>query len=439
MVNRAYAETQPRTDAVGDTAPAPAFVLTTATALGTLAAARCLGARGVPLVALDAARFAPAAWSRYVVHREVFPKIRPVAQFIGALAAYGAQNPGHVLYATSDDLAWAFAEREKLLRKWFRLVTPPFACLARVLDKRALYSACGDAGIAVPNTWFPESDSDVDRVARTARFPVIVKPRSQVFFTSARKGALVASPRELRSTYSAFARDNRYEATISLARPDMGRPMIQELYPAEPVYSISGFSEPSRGLFVARGARKILQWPRRAGVGIAFEDAPLDARLAEDVRRLCTITGFFGVFEAEFVKTSDGMMLIDYNPRFFNQIAFDVARALPSPYFVYLLALGETTVLDAAVRAAQNWRPARGTVFEHRAMIAWTRAAERIAGRTPEGATLSQPNGAGAPSVVDAAIHGVDWIPGVFDGLRQVGNALQHPRATLRAAARGYG
>ena len=423
----------------GRTSEVPGFVLTAASALGTLAAVRCLGARGVRIFVLDAHRLAPALWSRYVVHREACPPGRPIARFIDALLEFGARNPGHVLYPTSDDLAWAFAEQEAALRQYFRLFTPAFASVARVLDKRSLYSACAEVGLGTPNTWFPETVGDVDEAAANARFPIIVKPRAQVFFTSARKGVCITSAAELRSRYAAFVRDNTFERAIMVARPDMARPMVQELHAGDPIYSVSGFFEPGRKLFVARGARKVLQWPRRAGVGIAFEDAPVEAELAEGVRRLCELTGFFGVFEAEFVTTRDGPKLIDFNPRLFNQIGFDIARGLPSPYFAYLAATGESARLEDAMRAAQRWQTNAAVVFEHRAMVAWTRAAERLTGRTPEPVPFETPKRLGTVEVVDAAASGDDWLPGVVDGLRQIGSALQHPRAALRAAARGYG
>jgi predicted ATP-grasp superfamily ATP-dependent carboligase len=428
---------------LGPAPDAPGFVLTTASALGTLAAVRCLGARGVPVFVLDAQRFAPALWSRYVVHREACPAGRPISRFIDALLAFGARHPGHVLYPTSDDLAWAFAEQEATLSKFFRLFTPSFSAVARVLDKRALYSACAEVGLGTPNTWFPETDAEVDDAARRARFPIIIKPRAQVFFTSARKGVCLRSAGELGPKYAAFVRDNTYERTMMIARPDLARPMIQELHETDPIYGVSGFFEPRQKLFVARAARKVLQWPRRAGVGIAFEDAPVEASLADGVRRLCELTGFFGVFEAEFVRTQDGMKLIDFNPRLFNQIGFDVARGLPSPYFAYLAATGESARLEGAMASAQDWRPNGPVVFEHRAMIAWTRAAERVAGRTPEPIPFEEKKkahkGASPFTVVDAAAHDEDWVPGVVDGVLQVGSALQHPRSALRAAARGHG
>jgi D-aspartate ligase len=160
--------------------------------------------------------------------------------------------------------------------------------------------------------------------------------------------------------------------------------------------------------------------------------------LAEGTRRLCDMTGFFGVFEAEFVDTDNGMLLIDFNPRFFGQLGFDVARGLPSPYLVYLAATGAFTALEEEVKAAQAWRPKGPMFFQHSAMIAWTRAAEKLVGRSPASLAYGQNGSIAPPVVVDAAAGGDDRLPALVDRLQQFWGALYHPRATLRAAARGY-
>jgi predicted ATP-grasp superfamily ATP-dependent carboligase len=434
-------ELRPELNGVTVARGAPGVVLTAATALGTLAAVRCLGEHGVPVVVLDSRRFAAASWSRHVVHRELVPQVRPIAPFLSALIAFGARNPGHVLLATSDDLAWAIAQHEGILRESFRVVTPPFPTVVRVLDKSELYAACAEAGLAVPKTWFPVDKADVVHAAGAARFPVIVKPRAQTFFTSARKGVVVESSDELSEKYWRFALNNRFDSNVSRVRPEMAQPMIQELHDADPVYSVSGFCDPRRGLFVARGARKVLQWPRRAGVGVVFEDAPVDAALAEGVRRLCALTGFFGLFEAEFVRTGDEMQLIDFNPRLFNQVGFDVARGLPSPYFLYLLALGESSRLAAEVEAAQGWRADGRAVFEHGSMVACTRLAVRLGAPAHHEANdaLRYREPGDATRVIEAAGDSYDWLPGLIDRVYQMARMIKHPRSTLRAAARGFG
>src|ERR1700677_1097569 len=97
----------------------PPFVLTMGGYHGTLAAVRCLGHAGLPVVMADEAAFAPALWSRYVVSRHRSPPVRPLAPFVDWLIELGKRTPGRVLYATSDDLAWAFAERSEELRRHF--------------------------------------------------------------------------------------------------------------------------------------------------------------------------------------------------------------------------------------------------------------------------------------------------------------------------------
>jgi D-aspartate ligase len=402
---------------------------------GSLSATRCLGTRRVPVIVADADAFAPARWSRHAAQLEATPPVRPIDPFIDWLLRFGDRHPGHVLYGTSDDLAWAFAERQAELRDRFRLLSPPFETVSRILDKAALYAACREVGLKVPRTWLP-TDDEIDAVAREATFPVIVKPRTQVRFRSMCKGSVVSSPTELAATYRQFASDNGYDRDFAAKHPHLLRPLVQELQTGL-IYAISGFCDPRRGVFVARGSRKLVQWPRRAGVGVAFEDAPVDAALAEGLRKLCETTGFFGVFEAEFVVSGDDdARLIDFNPRFFGQMGFDAARGLPSPYLVYLAATEAYERLAAEVDAALQWRPTGAMVYVNRTALAWTQTAELLVGRVPT--TLPARVLQSLPAYVDAVGFNGDWRPAVVDGVGQILGALCHPRAALRAAFLGH-
>ena len=401
---------------------------------GSLSATRCLGTHDVPVIVADADAFAPARWSRHAAHLEVAPPVRPIGPFIDWLFRFGQRHPGQVLYATSDDLAWAFAEHQTELRAHFRLLSPPFETVSRILDKAALYAACDDVGLKTPRTWLPQDD-EIERVVREARFPVIVKPRTQVRFRSMSKGRVVGRPKELGATYRRFARENLYDHDFAAKYPHLLRPVVQELHTGL-IYAISGFCDLRRGAFVVRASRKLVQWPRRAGVGVAFEDAPVDPVLAERLRKLCEKTGFFGIFEAEFVAAGDDVHLIDFNPRFFGQMGFDAARGLPSPYLVYLAATEAYDRLKAEVDAAIRWRPARAMVYVNRTALAWTQAAELLVGR--ERTKLPAQVVASSPSYVDAVGFEGDWRPALVDGVGQIVGALCHPRAALRAAFLGH-
>jgi predicted ATP-grasp superfamily ATP-dependent carboligase len=416
-------------------ARAPAFVMTMANYYGSLAATQCLGARRVRVIVADPRRFAPARWSRHVVRREACPPEREVDAFIEWMLEFGARDPGQVLYATSDDLAWIFAEHQAELRKVFRLLSPPFESVERVLDKASLHDECIKAGLRPPKTWFPRGDDDLGTIVREARFPVIIKPRTQVLFRSMAKGRIVASAGELASAYRRSVREAEYDVKLIARYPDFRRPMVQELHDSGPIYAISGFCDPRQGLFVARGSRKLIQWPRRAGVGIAFEDVPVNEKLAAGLRKLSESTRFFGVFEAEFVGTEDPR-LIDYNPRFFGQMGFDAARGLPSPYLVYLAATENHRLLADEVALAAQWRSRGPMVYVNRTALAWTRAVERVVGRTP--ASLPERLVANTPMYVDAVDFGRDWAPAVVDGVGQILGVLRHPRSALRVALRGH-
>ncbi len=418
----------------------PAFVLTMASYYGTLSAARCLGNRGVSLIVADAKRLSPTLWSKYVTRREHCPPARPTDRFIDWLLTLGHRDPGHVLYATSDDLAWAFAENEKDLKRDFRLLTPSFADVSCILDKGALYSACASVDIRTPPTWFPTGEEDLDSIGRVASFPLIVKPRTQVLLTTSRKGRVVLSQGDLYSAYTDFIDQNRHHPRLIEGRPFLAQPMIQEFCAdagSAPIYSLSGFSDSRHGLFVARGAFKLAQWPRRAGIGIHFADAPIDEGLAQRVQRLCEITRFVGAFEAEFVGTQAKPMLIDFNPRFFGQLGFDVARALHSPFFVYLAATEQFSRLRDEVDTARAWRPSGEILFANRTAMAWTRAAERLVGREPPSGAMGRLSNGHAVRVVDAVADEGDWLPGVLDSVQQLAGAVGHPRSVLRAAWRG--
>jgi len=177
----------------------PAFLLTSPTHDGTLAAARCVGELGIPVtMAGDPLEFfAPARWSKYVTRWESAPHSLESERLVEWLLAFGGRNPGHVLYPTSDDLAWLFAEYASELREFYYLYQPPAASLLSLLDKRSLKTRCDELGIATPPTLFPESLAEALRDAEQLGYPVLLKPRTQVLQRGGGKGHIVRNSTEL--------------------------------------------------------------------------------------------------------------------------------------------------------------------------------------------------------------------------------------------------
>jgi D-aspartate ligase len=324
----------------------PPALLTMADYYGTLAAVRALGRAGIPITTADPRRLAVSAGSKYTNVRARCPSVRDTDRFLEWLIDFGTRHGKHVLLPTSDDTAWVYSLHREELSRHFYLASPPIDVIYRILNKRSLYRDAVEAGLETPRTWFPETAADLERSGREARFPVVVKPRTQVMFKTQSKGIFVESADQLASRYAEFSRQ-AFEARLLDRDPCASQPMVQEFFSeaATGIYNISAFVHRGR-LCGARAARKLLQQPRRLGTGICFEETPVASELAAGLERLAAKAGFNGVFEAEFIIAQEHAILIDFNPRFYNQMGFDIARGLPLPSLAYYDALGDHEQLE---------------------------------------------------------------------------------------------
>jgi predicted ATP-grasp superfamily ATP-dependent carboligase len=250
------------------------------------------------------------------------------------------------------------------------------------------------------------------------------------------KGEYVPAPEHLAPRYQWFLKNNTYGDAILGRHPEIARPMIQTYHGADDqeIYSVSGFIDRSGDLFVARAARKVMQRPRRIGVGVCFEGAPLDPRAAEGVRNLCRSVGYFGAFEVELLRLKDRFLLIDFNPRFYHQIAFDIARGMPLPFFVYLGALGEEGALRRSVAEAIEFRhDHQPAVFCNRFGLAMLMMIRSLGGRmnAVERQHWRDWMTRNRDTMVDAALRRDDRLPGIVDRVNQALSMLRRPRSYL--------
>jgi predicted ATP-grasp superfamily ATP-dependent carboligase len=325
---------------------------------GTLAAARAVGAQGVPVVVADEERVSTARWSRYVSRYEICPPILDTTTFVSWLMDYGARNPGTVLYATSDGVAWIIADHGVELARHFRLYQPGRDVAFQLLDKKTLYETARQVGLGAPDTWFPHCLADLARIARTASYPLLIKPRTQVLSRTLTKGVIVERWEDLDRLYQDFRAANRFAPALTKIHPDIDFPMLQAFHDeaAEGIYALSGFIDRSGRLVAMRAASKVLQWPRRLGLGLCYEHAEIDADAAEKVLALCRATGHYGVFEAELIRHEGRLLLLDFNPRFYGQMVFDVVRGASLPLMAYHAATGNQAALEREVAQAAAWR-----------------------------------------------------------------------------------
>ena len=251
-------------------------ILATAAAGGTIAAVRCLGARGVDVDVVSSERLGAAAWSRYAKRTFSAPPESDSQRFLERLLAIGKANPGRILLPTSDETAWIYAENAPLLGRHFRLYHPPITSLRRILDKKLFSDAAISAGLSVLPCWDPSSFEELAELAPKLPFPILIKPRTHVHRVRNDKGVVVDSAHELIRQYRRFVDREQGRATDTPLLPDARQPILQKFVRVrgEGVLSITGFIDRTGELFVTRAARKVFQRSQPVGVGVCFEAQP---------------------------------------------------------------------------------------------------------------------------------------------------------------------
>lgn len=414
----------------------PPVLLTMPNNHGTLAAARSLGRAGVRVVAADPGSLSITSWSKYTTTQLRCPLVRRSAEFLDWLIAFGSRSERHVLLATCDDTVWLYAKHREQLSRHFHVPQLDVQVLHRLLNKRLMSEQARIAGLDVPQTWFPANDKELEEVANVVRFPVLLKPVTQAFFLPRHKGFNVTNREELLREYAVLC-THPYGKDVKDYDASVTRPMVQEFYgdaSAKGIYSISGYLRGGRVLNPL-ASRKVLQWPRRLGVGVCFEEATLDEKLVEGVTRLANQVGFNGTFEAEFVQDGDRRLLIDFNPRFYNQMAFDIARGSPLPLLAYEDATGRD--LGTAVTSARNGA-VKPRIYVHGSAAGLMLGSQGLSGamKATELSTWRRWYDRHRGERIDAVHDSEDRAPALLDAALLLKACMRHPQHFLKNIVR---
>ena len=415
------------------------MILCNASYYGTIAAMRSLGRAGVPIVTVDPAILSGGRYSRYSSLHLSSPPFE-AAHWPEWLFTIGRDGPRRAIYATSDAVSFALADHREELSSVFDLYQPELSTMMCILDKGLLLKHAQAVGIDMPETWFPQSSNEAARIVGDVGGTLVAKPRSQLAVRNGAKGVLInATTTNGRIEYDKVLQQSASGNNFGKRFPEATMPMLQRYYPEalQKIYSLSGFRDISGAHIVMRAAQKILQMPRRLGVGLCFEEADVDPELAERVTLLCERIGYYGAFELEFIVTDRRSLLIDFNGRFFSQLAFDIARGMDLPRLVYAGTTRQPEQLARLISAVPRRDSGEGLIFCNRFGLSLTVAAQRAFGRMSFEeanrwrAWLKTCDG----FLVDAVRDADDPVPAVIDVARQVFQSARYPRAFVRQAA----
>ena len=249
------------------------MLLASGSASGTLAAVRNLGANGVEVAVISSERLSAAAWSRWGPRSYSAPSETDSDRFLERLLAIGKADPGQILLATSDQTAWLYTASADLLSKYFRLYQPSLETVRSILDKETFAAVAFKAGLAVLPTWCPRDDKDLEALAPTLPYPIVIKPRTHVHRLRNDKGVVVRSSDQLIRQFRLFLDREQSRAAGNPISSDAKRPILQQFINVgeEGVLSITGFLDRTGQYFVTRHAIKVFQRTRPLGVGVCFE------------------------------------------------------------------------------------------------------------------------------------------------------------------------
>jgi predicted ATP-grasp superfamily ATP-dependent carboligase len=323
------------------------------------------------------------------------------------------------------------------LERDFQFYQPDLDTLLDLLDKSKLAQVVRAAGLDMPETWSPGNLHQAEEVICDQPGHLLIKPRTQSLLSTHSKGTIVLGGRqESVRTYAEFRRRNVLAPQLATRFPDWTLPIVQRYHPeaVDKVYSIAGFIDRGGQNIAVRAAEKLLQLPSRLGTGLCFQSADVDVELVSGLKRLLQSIGYFGVFEAEFIRVAGRSLLIDINGRLYNQLAFDVARGLPLPTLFYEGALGNDEAVAAAIACAASAGSRGPQGFCNRSRLGVLLKLRCILGTMPkrEATRWREWYEADLDSIIDAVADCRDPWPKRYDLLQQIHSYLRHPRAFLR-------
>lgn len=324
----------------------PAVVVGIDTPIG-LTIVRDLGREGVPVIGIGRSEQALGMASRYLQRGLVRPReaqalIEQLADLAAQLGPAPDGQPGAAcLFAVSEnDIALLNRHRERL--GGYRIMFPSQVLMDRVLHKDRTYAAAAKVGIRTPRTEQVADLAQLDAVASTLRYPVVLKWANPHEVGAALHAAGLAldkthychTQQELLDYLRPYARAGRY-------------PLIQEYCPG---YGLGQFVLMKDGVpHYTFQHRRMHEWPPEGGFSSMCVSLPPDshaALMAQSVALLRELE-WEGIAMVEYrhdPETGESA-LMEINGRFWGSLplAYHAGARFPS-MMARLFGLGQDIV-----------------------------------------------------------------------------------------------
>jgi D-aspartate ligase len=347
----------------------PVLVLAPPRFIGPLGMMRSLRGLGAKVYGLAHDELSIASASRFcagtfVAGHNGRPVGSPEATTVEQLCDAGRRlGAGAVLVAGSDEWSVFVARHAAALSQFFRFPATSLELTETLASKSGLHDLARLHGVPTPRIAVPRGESDLVELAKTLRFPVMLKP---IVSRPGSQGLMLAETEaELVALYASMK--------------DPGNIACQEYIPGTDldVWIFNGYFDHRSQCLAAFTGRKIHQHPARMGLcalGVSIENREVIALTERFLARL----GYQGIVDIGYRwDRRDGCYkVLDINPRlggafrmFVDANGLDVARAMyldmigqPVPSVIpqdgrkWVLEAGELLSFRHYRRGGMSWR-----------------------------------------------------------------------------------
>lgn len=316
---------------------------------------RSLGRRGIPVYALDPNPRRIGMNSRYC-QSKVCPSVESNenehVEFLIQLSKTLGERP--VLFPTGDNTLLCYAKYENILRNYFLLTAPEGSTIEKLVTKDALHRTALEFNIPSPNSYIPNSLSEVSEIASKISYPCIIKPvRSdswhkesiQKMLGDGQKVIVAREPVELLSSYSKVV---VYDSNV----------IISEVVPGDDsdlfyfVFCISRNHE-VLGHFAGR---KLRLYPIHFG-SASFVESVYEKEMERISINFLQDIGYKGLGGMEFKRDSrdSKFKLIEFNVRFGLWDVLGARCGVDIAYVAYCDTIGEKVMRNVKYRTGIKW------------------------------------------------------------------------------------
>ena len=306
-------------------------LITNASYKNTLAAVRSLGEKGVDVTVAGEKKFASAFFSKYCRDRKLYTSpTRNHTKFVKDILQLVEKGRIDLLFPVGVDTTVPISYCKEKFLPYTEVPIADYETLAKAHEKPETLKLAKKLGIPVPETFFPRSIEEVEKISRKVDYPVIIKRR--------RGSGVKQGIRYVRSKDELVPKYNEIESLPSDSLINEQKlPMIQEYIPGEirDVCVLFNNGKPRAALV----QRRIWTWPPEGGPGILNETIS-DPHIRSLALKLMEKIRWHGLAQVEFKLDSEGKpKLMEVNPKFWGTLELSIKAGIDFPYLLYKMTV----------------------------------------------------------------------------------------------------